>query len=1198
VSLADKHLDLEQIELLIGASSAELQHGNQEDVLGPARQHLVGCAECQKLLSDHQDGGRMLIKTRQLTPGGISKDCPSDHTLYELAAGIVDTKRAQQLLGHVSTCDHCAPLLRQAFEDVKDEAEPGEAAFVANLNSASPGWQKKLAHRLSATPRSIKYVPEPVRRKWRLSAVLVGALAAVALAVWIGMTMWVRSSPEQLLVRAFSEKRTVEMRIEGAGYVPLSQERGEIAAGDRMNRPALLKAESETAHALRMSPDDPLWLQARGRTSLLEGDPEGAISVLERARELKPGYASIDIDLASAYFDRGARLERAQDIGKSVEILGRVLGADPANQAAMFNHAIALEHSFLYEQAEGEWQHYLELFSQSAWAPEARERLSTLEEKIRQRREKSEMPLMPAADFAEAVESGDEQAITNIDQRIEGYLELATREWLPVAFGRTRDDAGQSRSAFRASKDLARVLSLRHEDRWLTELMSGGSSSPATAEAMRLVAEAQRKIEVSDEGKALVALREAANLFAASHNLAGEFYVQFQTVYAEQLSHRNEQCAIGAKRLAQLPELSAFSWLRVQVDLESAICASTSDDRAVRLARNAVGLAAKHSYPVLKSRATKTLSGIEWAVGDSEGAWNTVAGGMQEYWISDLPRLRGYNLLTDLDFLAEDGQQSFLQAAVLKEAVPMIQDDPDTVMRAFECGRLARALQRTGDLAGAERAFGDMARLFGATPESDRSRNLAAEAEIGLSEIEVERGGSGRAVRRLEAIRPLIEHAGDDDLALEFFKAYGFALTSAGDKRSAETALGAAMKLAEDGLRLVHDARDRLRWSRRNEQLYRSMVSFKFQTRPVEAFRYWESFKGASLLIERRHDSVAVLPLGTEELRIPADVVGDDTALVSYFVSSEGLGIWVADSKGTQSRWTNTTQREVGILARHFSEHCSDPSSNLELVRQEGAELYRKILLPIEPLVRGRHLLVFEPDGDLKQVPFGALVDNAGNYLIDRYAFAVSPGLLYQSESRPWIGISKITRALVIGSPSGQSLSSLPDSEHEARMVAALFEKPRLFVKQEATYESVAKELPVAEVFHFAGHAIANRSSAGMMLAETGLFDTSRLRRLQARRTQLVVLSACSTADGRSGLFDDEDSLVREFIGVGAPEVVASGWAVDSSATSELMTEFYRGVFSGRRVSEALAQAAASVRARREYAHPFYWAGFSVFGRG
>jgi len=165
-------------------------------------------------------------------------------------------------------------------------------------------------------------------------------------------------------------------------------------------------------------------------------------------------------------------------------------------------------------------------------------------------------------------------------------------------------------------------------------------------------------------------------------------------------------------------------------------------------------------------------------------------------------------------------------------------------------------------------------------------------------------------------------------------------------------------------------------------------------------------------------------------------------------------------------------------------------------------------------------------------------------------------------------------------------------------MVAALFEKPRLFVKQEATYESVAKELPVAEVFHFAGHAIADRSSAGMMLAETGLFDASRLRRLQARRTQLVVLSACSTADGRSGLFDDEDSLVREFISVGAPEVVASGWAVDSSATSELMTEFYRGVFSGRRVSEALAQAAASVRARREYAHPFYWAGFSVFGRG
>jgi CHAT domain-containing protein len=98
-------------------------------------------------------------------------------------------------------------------------------------------------------------------------------------------------------------------------------------------------------------------------------------------------------------------------------------------------------------------------------------------------------------------------------------------------------------------------------------------------------------------------------------------------------------------------------------------------------------------------------------------------------------------------------------------------------------------------------------------------------------------------------------------------------------------------------------------------------------------------------------------------------------------------------------------------------------------------------------------------------------------------------------------------------------------------------------------------------------------------------------------RSQLVVLSACSTSRGSAGFFDDDDSMVRRLMEAGVPDVVASRWMVDSSSTALLMKSFYSQLLNEKPVAESLASAMQTLRAQPEFSHPYYWAGFSVFGR-
>jgi CHAT domain-containing protein len=99
-------------------------------------------------------------------------------------------------------------------------------------------------------------------------------------------------------------------------------------------------------------------------------------------------------------------------------------------------------------------------------------------------------------------------------------------------------------------------------------------------------------------------------------------------------------------------------------------------------------------------------------------------------------------------------------------------------------------------------------------------------------------------------------------------------------------------------------------------------------------------------------------------------------------------------------------------------------------------------------------------------------------------------------------------------------------------------------------------------------------------------------------KADLVTLSACQTGLGKEIKGEGLIGLMRCFMYVGAPRIVASLWKVDDRATSELMKRFYQGMLGPERLSaaRALREAQLSIWKWTQWREPYYWAAFALRG--
>jgi CHAT domain-containing protein len=335
-----------------------------------------------------------------------------------------------------------------------------------------------------------------------------------------------------------------------------------------------------------------------------------------------------------------------------------------------------------------------------------------------------------------------------------------------------------------------------------------------------------------------------------------------------------------------------------------------------------------------------------------------------------------------------------------------------------------------------------------------------------------------------------------------------------------------------------------------------------------------------------------------------------DQTVLSYALMPEGLVVWVFDDRGVRSTLVRLDSEGLIRSAAEFTEMCSDKNSDLGEIQAAGRKLFDLLISPVLGEINPSRTLVIEADDLIADLPFGALLGRDGHYLGETYRVVSSFGLLYQQVLRSSSRFSPADHALIIGSTANTteelSLEPAPDVLNEANEVAKRFIKPQLLEGSDATAEKMESFLPQAHIVHYVGHAVSSPKMEGLLVFASStsgkkssvLWGANRVSPKLFAQSKLVVLSACGTGKSYRGRKKINGELMRSIFASGVPDIVASRWNVDSSATKEYMDAFYSNLLAGRSASSAVQQAETEMRTRPDRRHPCYWAAFTIFGRG
>jgi len=216
-------------------------------------------------------------------------------------------------------------------------------------------------------------------------------------------------------------------------------------------------------------------------------------------------------------------------------------------------------------------------------------------------------------------------------------------------------------------------------------------------------------------------------------------------------------------------------------------------------------------------------------------------------------------------------------------------------------------------------------------------------------------------------------------------------------------------------------------------------------------------------------------------------------------------------------------------------------------------------------------------------------------------------GLGIQSALSDVAGQSPASQAKMEGLP----LTRLNGTRAEAEQISVLAKtsggQADVWLDLDANEDNLAaRDITRYRIIHVATHGLLNAERpqfTGVVLSlvgnktNDGFLRTDEVFNLRLG-APLVMLSACETGLGKERRGEGVMGLTRAFMYAGAPTVGVSLWSVADKSTADLMTDFYRRLFSagGGSTSGALRAAQLSMISTKKYSAPFYWAPFVLVG--
>jgi CHAT domain-containing protein len=303
---------------------------------------------------------------------------------------------------------------------------------------------------------------------------------------------------------------------------------------------------------------------------------------------------------------------------------------------------------------------------------------------------------------------------------------------------------------------------------------------------------------------------------------------------------------------------------------------------------------------------------------------------------------------------------------------------------------------------------------------------------------------------------------------------------------------------------------------------------------------------------------------------------------------------------------------------------------------EEAKLLYGLLVQPIGEIAAGKRFVIV-PDGILNLLPFDALQNDYGQYLLKSAVISYAPSatvlnaLRRRAEPRPLsrdlLGVGDVAyenqggAGRRIAPPdtlrgrfvrgfadfAGVPLHDLPQTRTEVENIGKIVGKNAEILLGSTATESTFKQEPLNEfrVLHLAVHGFADpqypeRSAlllgADPKSGEDGLLQVREIKRLRLN-AELTTLSACDSGVGKLQGEEGVSDLAEAFLAAGSKTVVASLWSADDTFASALMERFYQRLALGESTSSALRGAKLDMLTKYgEQVSPFYWAAYVAIG--
>jgi CHAT domain-containing protein len=1005
----------------------------------------------------------------------------------------------------------------------------------------------------------------------KATCLLIFGIVGVAGSIVVRRSLEGQGTPG-LIAAGRADSRTIEARLSGeSSWSPFRTPGTE----EREQPPVRNLASAASVRDAGASPSAD-GRHAEGVAQLLVGQPRAALSSLSAAAE-STNDARAWNDLAVAFHETAIRHDAPELFADALAAADRSLSRDAALPEGRFNRALILEHLGLNDDARIAWEAYLVSEPGNAWAVEAREH---------DRRLAPPVPFLQALDrtttpaaLAALIREQPQEA------RTVGQQEILGRWGVAVA----RNDAAGAGRNLALARTIGDELQRRNGDRMLQRAVG---AIDAGDEAMRKILAAAHADY--DEGLTLFLANrpidaEARLLRAAAgFERGGSPMKSFARLFASNAAfnqgrHDESQHNVEAL-LAGATDDDAF---RAQVMRQLGVCHATraSWGDAIRFLEQSAAIFDRLGETRSAASVRRVISVVYDRTGDPATAWKFRMLALRSVGErSDLALEKAVSSIAAGAVLSRKWHvaESFLSLEI--EIARRIHDD---VQGADALLTRAGVRHHLHDLGGVRADLAD------AAAATERSKDPAYR-DFGR--------GSQLVVRAMLASPS--EAAGLLTDAIAFQSVKGDRMNLPGLyllRGRAFRSLGDPVAAASDferGIAEIETHRQSLpegeaRWGAfySAEELFEDAVDLAIERNDVA---------GAFAIAERARARALLEAYGSGSVFEPRRLASG-TVLVEYMVLPARLVAFVVDSSRIDVVSTasnrDTLTADVDTLVRAFR------SRNATAARNAAVALHERLIEPIAARLVSASHVVFVSDVAIARVPFSALIDKNGAYLVEHHAITVSPSAaVFMTAAARRSKAPAPQSVVVVGNPEpGAGAGSLAYVTTEAKQVARIYRNAASVPADGNQLDVLARLGADADVLHFAGHAVGDESGfapASLILRDGGQerrVSVAEIARLRLKPTATVVLAGCNTARGERRASEGVISVAHGFLTAGASSVIATLWPIDDRASAQVFPRLHQLLARGVPPAEAL-RAVQLESIRRGDVPMSFWAALQSMG--